>query len=257
MEGALCHARSDLLIFLDADCVPQKGWLRAMLEGLQEHPVCAGYTIYEGGFFEAVATIMDFGYQYPRLERSLKCYSSNNIAFRREALVACPMSESPMRCNCYAHALQLQANGTPAVLIPRAVIAHEPQPLVRERTRRGFDMILGAWFEKAAPEACLVDLHLFGIPIFYALHLYLDYRRAISARKDLHLAYPQLFLALVLFPFLRLIDVVGMLVAFGRGRDKNWSWDGFALQQENAFENAFRRRRDMSKDERANFGKAF
>ncbi len=32
------HSRADVLIFLDADCIPQSGWLRALIEAWKAHP---------------------------------------------------------------------------------------------------------------------------------------------------------------------------------------------------------------------------
>ncbi len=227
MEAALV-ARGTYVLYLDGDCLPQPGWSSELLAALRSRAADAvgGYTRYEGGFLAAVQSVMDFGFMYPLRRRPLKCYASNNAGFRRERLVEVPLGDgSSVRCSCYRYAQRLARRGTPMLLVPEARVLHEMQPVVRERTRQGYDTVAACWDDPGIPEARWVRLNVLAIPLFYGMNVLLDWRRTWSARKPLGLGPLHLLAALPLFPLYRLLDVVGMLRAFVGGRAEG-GWQG-------------------------------
>ncbi len=142
MELALQESCANYLLFLDGDCIAQSGWLENMLNELDSGTgAVGGYTLYDGGFFAKIMSVMDFGFFYPVSRRPLKCYASNNCAFSRATLLTQPVPRGNLRCNCYHHAQCLLRCDTPIYLIPSAKVLHEMQPVLRERTRQGYDII--------------------------------------------------------------------------------------------------------------------
>ncbi len=91
------HASARYILYLDGDCLPEPGWLEALLAPLRSGRADAtgGFTRYDSGFLASVLTIMDFGFLLPRRERILECYASNNSGFRRELLLAAPAPDGP------------------------------------------------------------------------------------------------------------------------------------------------------------------
>src|SRR3954468_3912085 len=60
------EAQSDYVVYLDGDCLPEPGWLDAHLAALRAGaPATCGVTRYDGGFFGALCTLLDFGFLLP------------------------------------------------------------------------------------------------------------------------------------------------------------------------------------------------
>lgn len=232
---AVHAATGKFILFLDGDCLPLPGWKLHLLDDLRRGDAVAagGYTRYDGGFMAEVCSILDFGFLYPCVARDLKCYAFNNCGFLREALLAVPAGGKNLRCSCYHHAQQFQRRGTPMRLVPEARVLHEMQPLIRERTRQGFDTIAACWEDPDVPEARLSRLGVFSIPLFYAMNVLLDWRRAFSARTPLGQPLLRCLLSLPLFPLLRILDVAGMFQAFLGGR-REGGWGGNLLKRRSA-----------------------
>lgn len=219
---------SRYLLFLDGDCLPEPEWHRHLLGWLAsgQAAACAGYTRYEGGFFAAIMTILDFGFFFPLSSRNLGCYAFNNCGFLRELLEAIPYPHADMRCSCFAHAQLLCRNGTPARLVPQARALHALPPLIRERTRQGYDAIAACWGNPDLPEAQWLRWGIWALPRFYARAVHLDWQRTFRGRKNLWIATWTIILALPLFPIFRILDALGMVRAFLRGPVKG-GWAGW------------------------------
>lgn len=213
------EAESEIVLYLDGDCVPGPGWIEAHLAVLRSKAhATAGFTRYDGGGWQGtIETILDFGFLLPAGDRDLACYSSNNSGFRRSTLLEEPHPDGPMRCRCFAHAQNLLRRGTPVRMVPDARVVHERVPFVSERYRRGFDLVAACWVDRDLREARWLRLGLFATPLFYAQAVALDWRRLFQGRRDLGLPLWQAAASLPLFPAYRLIDLVGIARALGPG----------------------------------------
>lgn len=221
-------ASGHYVLFLDGDCIPDPNWHHRLLEVLRsgEAVACGGYTRYEGGFLAAIMSVMDFGFLYPRVARELKCYASNSCGFLRETLEEVPVPEADMRCCCYYHAQLLLRRGTPVQLVPEVQVLHDLPPILRERSRRGYDTIAACWADAELSEARWLRLGILSLPLFYAMNVLLDWKRVWIGRKDLELSPWQVLFSSPLFPLFRLLDAAGMVRAFTRGPTKG-GWGGF------------------------------
>ncbi|MBU1930213.1 glycosyltransferase [Candidatus Micrarchaeota archaeon] len=67
------HARGDLLVFLDADCVPKKNWLEKMLEPFEDSQVAGVQGRYENSLDSWVARFIQFEIEerYERLKKGM------------------------------------------------------------------------------------------------------------------------------------------------------------------------------------------
>jgi glycosyltransferase involved in cell wall biosynthesis len=224
------------LLFLDGDCLPQPDWQRRLLEPLRRGDAiaCGGFTRYEGGFLAAAMSVMDFGFFYPLARRPLTCYASNNCAFLRSALVDdVPYPSGHLRCRCFYHAQQLLRRGTPMMLVPEARVLHEMQPIIRERSRQGYDVIAACRTDRALPQARWLRFGLLSLPLFYGQQVWYDWKRGWWSRRELNFSLRQMAGAFVLFPVLRLIDAGGMLRALIIGTNEG-GWGGWALRSRRA-----------------------
>jgi hypothetical protein len=215
---AATHAKGDVVLYLDGDCLPEPGWLEAHLAAFRAgHDATSGFTRYDGRWRGAIETVLDFGFMLPVDDRPVGCYGSNNAGFRRETLLETRHPDGPMRCRCYAHAQELLKRGTPVRLVPGARVRHARVDFFAERYRRGFDLVAACWVDPTLREARWLRLGPFAAPLFYAEALALDWRRLRAGRRDLGLARWQAAISAPLFPLLRLLDLAGIVRALAPG----------------------------------------
>jgi glycosyltransferase involved in cell wall biosynthesis len=132
MRGAQ-RATGAIVVYYDSDCIYESQWLRIMLASFNrpEVQVVAGETRTRGiGIY---GTAMALAYIFPQysgqtsLQRSSQYYL-NNVAFRREVLLAQPIPiDLPLyRGNCVVHAKQLTQSGVTIWRQPQARATHAP-----------------------------------------------------------------------------------------------------------------------------------
>jgi hypothetical protein len=218
--SAAAAADAQIIVFLDGDCRPvSDDWLEQLTAPIRSGAAVAtsGFTTYEGGWLSHVLSVMDFGFLLPREERDVGCYVSNNAAFAADALAETPPPEGDMRCRCFAHAQLFERKGTPMRLAPRARVKHEQVPLVKERVRRGWDLVTAARVDPELREERWLRAGALAAPLFYADALRWDVRRALASGGDVGLGPVGRVVALPVMAALRLIDMVGIVAAL-RGR---------------------------------------
>ena len=139
-------AAGDIVALLDADCVPADDWLEALLAPFEPGVAAVGgRTRYAGGSWAArTFSVPDFAYVLAGAEGSASGFVINNVAFRREVLLAHPF-ESRIRRDggCYLLFHQLRAEGARVLIEPRAVVEHAPDVgglgFARKHFKRGYD----------------------------------------------------------------------------------------------------------------------
>lgn len=139
-------AAGDIVALLDADCVPADDWLEALLSPF-EHGVAAvgGRTRYAGGSWAArTFSVPDFAYVLAEEDGVASGFVINNVAFRREVLLAHPFEARIRRDGgCYLLFHQLRAEGARILIEPRAVVEHAPDVsglgFARKHFKRGYD----------------------------------------------------------------------------------------------------------------------
>jgi glycosyltransferase involved in cell wall biosynthesis len=227
-------ANGKYILFLDGDCIPSTNWHQYLLNGLKKGDAiaCAGYTRYDNnGLLFDLMTIMDWGFFYPIVKnKNLGCYAFNNFGVVKGAFDKFPIPKGDIRCQCYMHAQQMLRCGIPVKFIPEAAATHELPPVIRERTRRGYDTILSCQMDPTLPEARWLRWGIFSVPFFYQWVVRLDIERIYLAKNDLKPTAWKLALIILLFPIFRLLDVAGMLRAFLYAPSKG-GWGGFSTKE--------------------------
>lgn len=212
-------AGARVVAYLDGDCLPSEGWLRALARPILagEAAATCGFTQYEGGWLSRVLSVMDFGFLLPRRRRPVGCYASNNVAFASDALASTPIPEGELRCQCYAHAQLFERRGTPIRLQPDARVRHEALPVVNERLRRGWDLVAAARVDPELAEARWLRMGLRAAPLFWLQNVAWDVRRALRSGGDVGLGPVSRVAAVPVMLALRVVDLFGIVTAL-RGR---------------------------------------
>ena len=121
-------ATGDIVAFLDADCDPTPGWLRAITDPIAagEARVVAGMTSY-GGALAPLASRLDFPYfTSDRACGTVLNFFANNVAFARDVFAThrYPTITPMYHGQCQVLCLQLHAAGIPILLAADARATH-------------------------------------------------------------------------------------------------------------------------------------
>ena len=143
--GAL-EARGDIVALLDADCTPDQEWLDALVAGFSDGvDVVAGRTRYAGGTLAArTFSVSDFGNVVETSGGAASGFNLNNVAFRRELLLANPLDDRVRRNGgCYLLYHDLRARGVKIGYQRRATVEHGLDVgglgFIRKHFDRGYD----------------------------------------------------------------------------------------------------------------------
>ena len=219
------QARGRIVAYLDGDCMPSyANWLEKLTAPIRAGQAIAtcGTTVYRGDtVLGALTSVMDFGFVTESKGGPIGCYPSNNVAFLRAKRLAIPVPGGALRCRCYAHAQELMRRGQPVVHVPEALVVHEPPPLLAERYRRGYDLVAACWADPRLSQARWLRWSVAAAPLFYAQALLGDWRRLGPDMVPKSTARRRL-LARLLAPWLRLIDLGGIVRALALGPSRRW-----------------------------------
>ena len=151
-DRGFAASMSPVVVFADADCWADDGWLERLTAPLLDdaHPadVAAGRTCYCDSALGIAATTIDFMYfPSPLAEGCTRNFYANNVAFRRSVLETMRFRGEGAfyRGDCQVLGLRLQAAGIPVRFVPEARTVHRfPDSMaefVRLRLLRGGDAV--------------------------------------------------------------------------------------------------------------------
>lgn len=171
-------ARGDVVVFLDADCIPDPQWLERMMETMADHPeasVVSGRTVYGGAsLMERTFSLLSRAYVDRGGAGATRYISNNNVAFRRAVLLAHPF---PTSANPFVMALHAGA-----ILAAHGILWFDPEARVvhayggwafeNEVSRNaGWATIAVRQVASQARLAWLVRLGYAAIPVFVLVAL--------------------------------------------------------------------------------------
>ena len=88
-------AKADLVVLLDLDCVPERGWLRAFVAAMRRRPsvvVVSGRTVHAGrSLTEKILGLLARGYLDPGRAGPTRYVANQNAGYRRAAYLAHPL----------------------------------------------------------------------------------------------------------------------------------------------------------------------
>ena len=125
------HARGAILAFTDDDCLPGRGWLRALVAAVAPGVAAGGRTINALGsnrFADTSQHIVDLAYtHYNRDRENARFLASNNLAVRREDFLALGGFDGvgfPFASEDRDFCDRWRASGRTLRYVPEAVVDH-------------------------------------------------------------------------------------------------------------------------------------
>ena len=223
------RARGEFVAMLDADCVPAEDWLGMLVAAFAPGvDAVAGRTRYSGGSRVArTFSVSDFANVVGAADGAASGLNLNNVAFRREALVAHPLDARVRRNGgCYFLYHTLRASGARILYEPRAVVSHTLDVaglgFAAKHFDRGFD---GANVYRIDEHAVLRGTRLFrrfGPFALLALsgrRILLDWDRLVRDRRQIGISLPAVPYYASVMLVTRLIELAGGLTTFVRPGD--------------------------------------
>jgi O-antigen/teichoic acid export membrane protein len=183
--AALATARAPRIAFLDADCVPDPGWLDAALRG---EGILMGRVRAEPGFRARLVALIDFGEFVGDAPRDLANFALLNVAGPAVVFRAIPLPDVD-----HGHdrlwSWRLARAGHRIRYDPRQSALHAPAlagaPLLRRRVSYARRFAAIRRVEPTLPGARLLRLGPLGAPVVALGRLWRDLGRLVSARRAL------------------------------------------------------------------------
>jgi len=223
---AVRASSADVIVLLDADCVPAAGWLRAAVEAIRRQPraaVVSGLTAYPNESFEyRVLGALLRSFVDPGHAGRTRFITSNNAIFRRDVLLAHPLpAVEPRHLALRLQTEGIRADGGVLYFEPAMYVTHrfEGWPQERHVRRRvGYRAVRLRQLDPRAPYSWLVRWGACSIPLIVAGRTLDSWRDCVRAGAHFGLRWFELPAAFVLAVVVHSMEVGGMAAAFAEAR---------------------------------------
>jgi hypothetical protein len=219
-EGAR-QAKAHLVALLDADCTPQREWLRLLVAAMQAHPEAAAVsarTKYEGRtLLERHLSLLSRSYLDPGRFGPTKFLANNNSVMRRDVYLRHPL---PQGGGAFSSRLQSEAilrEGGMFLFEPGAVAVHDFEGWGMEsdlRRNSGYGAIITRLRDKGQPYSWLAKGGVISIPVFVAGRIYDRLCDAVRCYRHYEVPWYELPITAVLALVTQAMEAGGMYAAF-------------------------------------------
>jgi hypothetical protein len=214
---------ADIVILLDGDCVPEPGWLRALVEAMQTHPeaaVVSGRTTYAGKtFLERGCGVLGRAYVDQKGSPYTHHISNNNAAFRRAVLQKHPLSTHAGPFSSKLHAEAIRRDGHELLFEPRASVTHAFDGWSTEKDIRrnmGYGIIIVRHLDPQLPFAWMARLGFLSVPLVFAARILESWWRAAQFYRPYGIRWYELPLVFGLAVGVHVMEIPGMISAVRR-----------------------------------------
>lgn len=213
------EASCEVVATLDADCQPNRSWLRHILEDLRDNPDVAavsGWTRYAGnGFMSRSAGAIERSYMKGDAVQTTPHLSTNSAGFRRSVFLE---HDVPTHVGPFAGRLQgesIRRAGWRLLFDPRMRVQHAFAPgfYSTYHYNAGFATVRLRQENDRLPYAWLARLRYFSLPFFFGGRLFRAWQRALTSWRDYGVRWYEVPATFVVATWGCLIEVPGMLRA--------------------------------------------
>lgn len=214
-------ANGEWLAIVDADCIPQRSWLRVLRAAIAEYPDVAAVsakTLYPGrSRLERILGLLSRSYLDPGRRGPTRFISGNAACFRREVYRRHPL---PVGIGAFASRIQSEAflrDHATLLFDPGLVVVHdfEGWPMERDiRRNHGYSTVITRLRDHRLPYAGLVRTGVIAIPFIVAGKTLDSIRDCLRCFRHYNVKVYELPLALALTVVTHVLEIPGMLAAY-------------------------------------------
>jgi hypothetical protein len=214
---------ADIVILLDADCVPVPGWLQCLVAAMQAHPevaVVSGKTMYEGKtFLERGCGVLGRAYVDQKGAGYTTHISNNNAAFRRDVLQRHPLPTRAGPFSSKLHAETIRRDGWKLWFDPRASATHAFDGWSMEKDIRrnmGYGIITVRQLDPQLPFAWMARLGFFSVPLVFCARILESWWRTARFYRHYGIRWYELPFTFALAIPVHVMEIPGMISAIQR-----------------------------------------
>ena len=214
-------ASGDYVAILDADCIPERSWLRLLIGTLRAHPKAAavsGKTVYPGSAFSVrVCALLARSYLDPGYAGRTQFISLNSCAFRREAYLSRPLATDIGTFSSRLQSEFLLHDGWHLLFDPEIQVIHDFEGWRMEadvRRNAGHGTIATRLKDRTLPWAGLTRLGRVSIPLILAGKIFDSWKDCLRCGRAYGIRWWQLPAAMCVSIALHMMEVPGMWRAY-------------------------------------------
>ncbi len=214
-------ASGEWVAIVDADCIPQRSWLRRLRATVAAHPNVAAVsarTVYPGrSRMERVLGLLGRSYVDPARRGPTRFISGSAACFRREVFRRHPL---PINLGAFASRVQSEAflrDGETLWFEPELTVVHDFEGWSMERDIRrnhGYSTVITRLYDDRLPYARLVRAGILAIPFIVAGKTLDSIRDCLRCFRAYNVQVYELPLAMVLTIVTHVLEIPGMLAAY-------------------------------------------
>jgi glycosyltransferase involved in cell wall biosynthesis len=215
------HATADIVAFLDADCVPERDWLRYLVAAFDREKdiaVVSGRTTYGGaGPLKRTLALLSRAYVDRGDAGEIFQLSNHNAAYRRSILMSHPFPSGASPFVTALHAGAIMSAGGRLSFEPQARVVHAygGWAVEREVSRHaGWATVAIRQVTSKARLSCLLYLGSASIPVFVLVSLARSWRHLLRLWRYYGLAWYEVPFGFALATAVNLMQIPGMRRAF-------------------------------------------
>lgn len=225
-NGGARAAKGSIVVLLDGDCEPSPDWLETIVARFQPGvDVVSGRTRYAGSSLLArTFSVPDFANVLGDENGAASGFNLNNVAFRREVLLAHPL-DARIRRNggCYLLYNQLRTLGKTIVYEPGACVTHgldiRGLGFARKHFDRGYDSVSVYHCDERGVLRGTPLVRRFGIlalPPIVLRRLVQDWIKLVRERRQIGISLPAVSYFAAVQVMTRAIELAGAMFAYAR-----------------------------------------
>jgi glycosyl transferase family 2 len=218
------EASAEFVAILDADCIPETGWLRQLLTSLRQDPgigAVSGKTVYpDASFSSRVCALLARSYIDPGHAAGTRFIAINNCAFRRSAYASHPLPTGIGTFSSRVQSELLIRDGWSLWFDPEIVVVHDFEGWSMEadlRRNAGHGTIITRLGDSTLPHAQLVRMGRVSIPFVIAGKIIDSWRDCVRCGGNYGVSRAGLPAAMLLSIGIHLMEIPGMLQAYNGG----------------------------------------
>jgi len=218
---AVDAATGDWIAIVDADCIPQRGWLQVLRTAIAEHPnvaVISAKTMYPGhSRMERLLGLLSRSYLDPGRRGRIRFISGNAACYRREMYRRHPL---PVGAGPFASRIQSEAflrDGESLLFDPELVVMHDFEGWSMEcdiRRNHGYGTVITRLRDGRLPYASLIRAGVIAVPLIVAGKILDSVRDCFRCFRQYNVKPYELPLALALSVATHFLEIPGMLAAY-------------------------------------------
>jgi hypothetical protein len=214
-------AKADLVVLLDLDCVPQRGWLRAFVVAMRLHPsavAVSGRTVHPGrSLTEKILGLLARGHLDPGRPGPTRYVANHNGGYRRAAYLAHPLPGDTLPFTSTLQSEEIRRDGGELWFEPAMRTVHEYTGWTSAQDiciNTGYGTVFCRLRDPLMPYAWLTRLGIASIPLFIAGKIIDAWITCLRCARSYDVPWMALPYALTLAVLTRVMEAPGMLRAF-------------------------------------------